>query len=132
MRFNHIGIIVKSIKFGIKELNKIVKIKKKSKIIKDKNLKVNIIFLYDEKNFCYELIEPIGSKSPVINVLKKKINILNHIAYESLNFDKDVKKLMNIGFTPITKPMKAKAFSNRRVIFLMNKLNFINELIEKK
>ena len=43
-----------------------------------------------------------------------------------------ISKLINSGFRPITKAIKAKAFSGRRVIFLMNKLNFITEIIEKK
>ncbi len=131
MKFNHIGIFVKSIKFGIKELSKIINIKRKSRLIKDKNLKVKVIFLYDEKNLCYELIEPFGKKNPVSNTLKKKINILNHIAYQSSNFEKDIKKLIKSGFRPITMAVKAKAFSNKRIIFLINKLNFINEIIEK-
>ena len=54
------------------------------------------------------------------------------MAYEASNFDSDVSKLINSGFRPITKAIKAKAFSGRRVIFLMNKLNFITEIIEKK
>ena len=132
MQFNHIGIFVKNINLGIREIKKVIQIKKKSKIIKDKNLKVKIIFLYDEKKLCYELIEPYGKKNPVSNTLKKNINTLNHLAYEASNFDGDVSKLINSGFRPITKAIKAKAFSGRRVIFLINKLNFITEIIEKK
>ncbi len=113
MQFNHIGIFVKNINLGIREIKKVIQIKKKSKIIKDKNLKVKIIFLYDEKKLCYELIEPYGKKNPVSNTLKKNINILNHLAYEASNFDSDVSKLINSGFRPITKAIKAKAFSGR-------------------
>ena len=131
MEFNHIGIFVKSISIGIKELSKVVNIKKKTQIIKDKNLQVKVVFLYDNKKICYELIEPFGKKNPVSNTLKKKTNILNHIAYQTKNFDKDLKKLLKTGFRPITSILRAKAFSNKRVIFLINKINFINELIEK-
>ena len=38
MQFNHIGIFVNKINEGITELKKFIRIKKKSKIIKDKNL----------------------------------------------------------------------------------------------
>ena len=131
MEFNHIGIFVNSISIGIKELRKVVNIKKKTKIIEDKNLGVKVIFLYDNKKICYELIEPFGKNNPVSNTLKKKVNILNHIAYQTKNFDKDLKKLIKTGFRPFTNIVHAKAFSNKRVIFLINKMNFINELIEK-
>lgn len=130
MKFNHIGIFVKSLTYGLKELRKIIKIKKKSKIIKDETLKVKLIFIFDENNLCYELIEPYGKNNPVSNSIKKKYNLLNHLAYESINFDKDVKKLIKNGFRPISKPMPAKAFKGKKVIFLINQLNYINEIIE--
>ncbi len=130
MRFNHIGIFVNKISDGISEFKKIIKIKKKSKIIKDKNLKVKVIFIIDYQNICYELVEPFGKNNPVSKTLEKRVNILNHLAYESKNFEKDLRKLINKGFRMISKPIKAKAFNDRKVTFLINKLNLIIELIE--
>ena len=62
--------------------------------------------------------------------MEKRVNILNHLAYESKNFEKDLRKLINKGFRMISKPIKAKAFNDRKVTFLINKLNLIIELIE--
>ncbi len=130
MRFNHIGIFVNKIEDGISEFQKIVQIKNKTKIIVDKKLGVKVLFITDENRLRYELIEPYGKNNPVSQTLKKKMNIINHIAYETKNFDKQIKKLTDTGFRAIIKPTKAKAFSNRKVIFLINRLNFIIELIE--
>ncbi len=131
MKFHHFGIIVSDIKKASKNLSKILPIKKKTKIFNDKNWKVKILFLLDNNNVKYEIIEPLGKSSPVYNALKKNINILNHIAYESLNFEKDCKKLIKQGLLPLTKAMAAVAFKNKKVIFFYTKENFILEIIEK-
>ena len=131
MKFHHFGIIVSDIKKASKNLSEILPIKKKTKIFNDKNWKVKILFLLDNNNVKYEIIEPLGKSSPVYNALKKNINILNHIAYESLNFEKDCKKLIKQGLLPLTKAMAAVAFKNKKVIFFYTKENFILEIIEK-
>ena len=131
MNFHHFGIIVSDIKEASKNLKAIFPIKKKTKIFTDKNWKVKILFLLDKSKVIYEIIEPLGKKSPVYNALKKNINILNHIAYESINFEKDCKKLIKQGLLPLTKAMSAVAFQNKKVIFFYTKEKFILELIEK-
>ena len=131
MRFHHFGIIVSDIKKTSKNLKAILPIKKKTKIFTDKNWKVKILFLLDSKNITYEIIEPLGKSSPVYNALKKNINILNHIAYKSVNFEKDCKMLIKQGLFPLTKAMSAVAFKNKKVIFFYTKENFILEIIEK-
>ncbi len=130
MKFNHIGIFVKEINKGLLEFKKFIKIKKKSNLVEDKKLKVKVMFITDENNLCYELIEPFGKNNPVTKTLEKRVNIINHLAYETKSFEKNIKVLTDSGFRAITKPTKAKAFSGRRIIFLINKLNFIIELIE--
>ena len=68
IQFHHIGIFVKSLAKGKKFFKDIIKIKKKSKIYNDKNLGVTIIFLYDKKNICYEIVAPLTKKNPVEKV----------------------------------------------------------------
>ena len=65
------------------------------------------------------------------DALKKNINILNHIAYKSINFEKDCKMLIKQGLSPLTKAMGAVAFKNKKVIFFYTKENFVLEIIEK-
>ena len=131
MIFDHIGIFVNSIPLGSKFFEKTLAIKKKSKIIKDDNLSVKIQFLYDKNNICYELISGLGKNNPVDNVLKKNVNIINHIAYKTNKFEKIIKFMNAQGNLQISQPKNAKAFRNKKVVFFLTKLGFIIELIEK-
>tara|TARA_B100001063_G_C16681510_1_gene512034 strand:+ start:135 stop:530 length:396 start_codon:yes stop_codon:yes gene_type:complete len=130
MKFHHIGLVVKNLSIGLNEINKITKITFKSKLIKDKNLGVNIIFIKTKNSPLVELIAPINKSSPIQNTLKKKTNIINHFAYKSKTFEKDIIKIKKKGFFQITKPTKAKYFNHKKVTFFMSKLNHIIEIIE--
>ena len=131
MKFHHFGIIVSNLKKASINLKAILPIEKKTKIFTDKRWKVKILFLIDKNNITYEIIEPLGKSSPIYNALKKNINILNHIAYESIDFEKDCKTLIKQGLLQLTKAMSAVAFNNKKVIFFYTKENFILEVIEK-
>ena len=131
IHFHHIGIFAKNIAEGKKFFQKIIKIKKQSKTYNDANLGVKVIFLYDKKNICYEIVAPFTKKNPVEKVLKSKNNLLNHIAYVSDDFTNDIKKFRSQGCAPITKVIKAKAFNNKNIIFFLTTLGFIMEIIEK-
>jgi catechol 2,3-dioxygenase-like lactoylglutathione lyase family enzyme len=130
MEFHHIGIFVDNIQKGKNYFKNILAIKKSSKIIYDKNLKVKILFIYDQNNVCYELVAGYGKNNPVDNTLNKKINLINHLAYKTNKFDDMIKKFKIEGNLQITKPKKAIAF-NKRVVFFLTKLGFIIEIIEK-
>ena len=95
------------------------------------NLGVKVVFLYDQKNICYEIVAPLKRENPVEKVLKSKKNILNHLAYISDDFKNDIKKLRSQGCAPMTKVMRAKAFKNKNIIFFLSTLGFIIEIIEK-
>ena len=87
MKLHHIGIFVKDINFGFSHLEKIIDIKNMSDIIYDGGLKVAVQFLYDADNICYELVAPFGVDNPVDGCLASGKNILNHLAFESINLD---------------------------------------------
>ena len=72
MKFHHIGIFVKNLKVGESFFSKNFNIKRVSKTITDKNLKVKVKFLYDYNNICYELVAPFGKKIQI------KLLKLNH------------------------------------------------------
>lgn len=130
MKFHHIGIFAKDIRFGKKIISSFLKIKEISKVYNDKSLGVKILFLKDYSNITYEIVSPFGKKNPVKKLLKENKNILNHIAYKAKNFDKKIIFFRNNGFAPLNKPMKALAFNNKRVCFFLTPLNYIIEVIE--
>ena len=132
MDFHHIGIFVKSLNFGISEIAKIINITSMSDKIEDDGLGVKILFLYDKSNVTYELVAPYGKNNPVNGVLERGKDLLNHIAYTTSEFDRDIKKLRADGMMPLGPAKRAKAFKDARVIFFLTTLGFIIELIEKK
>ncbi len=101
-----------------------------SKEFHDPLLKVSVQFLYDDNDFCYELVAPNGQGNPVDSILKNKKNILNHIAYKIHDFDLTIKKYRNFGCLPLTLPQPAIAFNGARVIFFLTPVDIIVELIE--
>ena len=60
MKFDHIGIFVSTLSDGRKYFNKFLNIKKYSNVILEKDMKVKLQFLYDNRNIKYELVAPYG------------------------------------------------------------------------
>ena len=131
MKFNHIGIFVKDLDFGILEISRFVNIKSISDTVEDVGIGVKIIFVKDASDISYELVAPNGDHSPVLGVLARDKDFLNHIAYETEIFDEEVKRLRHEGMIPLGPAKNARAFRGARVIFFLTALGFIIELIEK-
>jgi methylmalonyl-CoA/ethylmalonyl-CoA epimerase len=132
MKFDHIGIVVNNILASEKNFKKIFKLKNFQTLIIDKKIDVKVKFFKDKDGIKYELIEPISKKNPLNKIKKNKLNSLHHLAYKVKNFNKECIKFRNLGFAFLTKPLKAKAFNNNKIIFLMSNENLIIELIEDK
>lgn len=131
MIFDHIGIFVPSIETGRQHLLSMINIKESSPIFDDPVLNVSVQFLYDNNEICYELIAPFGLKNPIEPVLASQKNILNHIAYRSIEFDKELSRLRDCHCLPLTKPTPAVAFNGKRVAFFLSPLKFVIELVEE-
>jgi len=129
--FNHIGIFVKNIKKSEKFLSPFIYKVKSSKSILDKKLGIKAKLFFDKKKICYELVEPYGNNSPVSGFLKRGINILNHVAYKTKNFEETLTELRKNGFMQITKINYSKLFKSR-IVFFISPLNYIVEIIETK
>ena len=130
MKFHHVGIFVVSIDTGIDEMSKIYDIVQVSKTIEDVLIGVRIVFLKDSSGINYELVAPFGNDSPVTGVLKRGHGFLNHLAYTTNQFDRQLRNLRNLGMIPLGPAKKAVAFNGRRVIFFLTKLNYVVEIIE--
>lgn len=130
MRFHHIGIILKSLKGYKSKFQYFLNIKKFSKKYVDNIWNVEIIFATSKEDVIYELISPLNKKSLIINQIEKKINIINHLAFKTKNFEKDTKKLIQKGALPITKAQPAVAFKGKNVQFFYTSQNFLYEIIE--
>jgi len=130
MKFDHIGIIVKSILKSQKNLKKNFKLKSFGKLIIDKKIDVKVKFFKDKNGLIYELIEPISKTNSLNKILKKKVNSIHHLAYRVKEFEKECKNLRKNGYGFLTGVLRAKAFNYKKIIFVTTKENFIIEIIE--
>ena len=130
MEFHHVGLFVESLELGVEYLESTLDIELTSERIDDPLIDVALIFLKDKSGVTYELVAPLSKESPVIGVMNRGHGFLNHLAYISYNFDFDVSRLRKQHNIPLGPARPAKAFGGGRVIFFLNKLNFIIEVID--
>ena len=131
MRFDHLGIVVPNLQIGRDHFFKIYGINSWTDEFFDELNGVYVQFGQSKDKVCYELVAPIDNKSPVYNVLSKKKNILNHIAYIVDAIAVCSEELLSNKFVPLGKPNKAVAYSLQRVQFFYSKeFGYILELIE--
>jgi methylmalonyl-CoA/ethylmalonyl-CoA epimerase len=131
MKFDHIGVFVRTIAEGGAQLSAMLPVARRSEIYTDPLIRVHVQFLYDAGGLCYELVAPYGEGNPVDGALKTRRNILNHVAYRTASLDGELAKLREQGAVPLGEPKPAVAFGGRRVVFVMTPLNFVIELIEE-
>ena len=130
MKFHHIGIFVKSLQIGREYLSELFNISLIGEEILDEKMGIRVQFLTDNCGVCYEIVAPYGDENPVQNLLDKKNNILNHVAYEVENLGKAILKYRELGCVPLSRPTPAVAFQGRNVMFFLTKIGVIVELIE--
>ena len=130
MKVNHIGIVVKNLEKSIKYYEEYFSLRLINPISVDPIQKVRVAFLRQpDQRFSFELLEPTGDDSPVMNALKKGGG-LNHICYEVENISKAIYDLQKKGSKLISGPDPAVAFDGRYVAFLFTKGNEVIEIVE--
>lgn len=129
-RFHHLGLFVRDLELGRKKLAALIEIRDLDEVIDDGGLRVSVQFITDSSGVRYELVAPFGDDNPVEPVLKARKNILNHVAYETDEFDVEFGRMRREGCLPLAPPRQARAFGGNRVVFFLTPLGFIFELIE--
>ena len=131
MKFDHFGVIVSDLNKGRKHFTHIYSIKNWTNEFYDEKNGVVVQFGRDTSGACFELVAPIDDNSPVYNVMSKKINILNHIAYLVDNISICVEDLLKNNFMLLGEPNMAIAYNMRRIQYLYSKdFSYLLELIE--
>ena len=77
----------------------------------------------------YELIAPLGSKSPVFKHLTKRENVLHHIAYVVDDLEGTFRVFRSLKLMPLGEVMTAVAFKGKKVASL-SPVKTIIEIIE--
>ena len=129
MKMSHLGIAVKSIETSVVMYKESLGWKEITKLTYDPVQKVNILFMIDNHENKFELLEPVGNDSPIDKMLERRIG-LYHICYEVQDIDMEIKELTKTGFLLISGPVVAVAFDGRMIAFLINRDNLIIELLE--
>lgn len=129
LKVHHIGYLVKKIEAAIRSFENLgYRILQET--VYDDIRKVNICFLQKD-GYVIELISPVSKESVVFGLMKKYKNSPYHICYESENFEKDFRTLVETGFIAIDAPTPAPALQNRNVVFLSSASMGMIELLEK-
>ena len=89
--------------------------------------RIRVCFINIGNNCLLELVESIGDKSPVSEILKKNGNCLYHICYQVENIDQSIKMLISAGFTKL-RFTRVNNFYNYDYIYLIAPDNQLIEL----
>ena len=130
MRFDHLGLVVKSVAKGRHVLAGMLDIRAWSAEFRDPVNGVVCQFGRDTSGFCYELLEPLDSDSPVFPALKGGRAILNHTAYLVADIVAGGDRLRRHGCARTSDPKPAVAYGGRSIQFFVTPLRFVVELIE--
>lgn len=130
LSFDHVGLVVPELNLGKSQIKKILPIMHWTKTFDDPGLGVSVQFGRDKSGFVFELIAPLGEKSPVANILKKRDGTLNQLAYRVDNLESAASHFRQSRAIPISRPQSAVAFNGAKVQFFMTDFNVVIELIE--
>ena len=128
LRINHLGYLTQNIEEQLKKFRLLGWEDFLS--LEDDTIKVKLCFIKKD-NVVIELVQPTSFDLISKDFLIKNLNSIYHTAYESYNFDEDLKYLKDNlnGFVIPKSKNKALAFNNKRIVFLYTDIGLI-ELIE--
>lgn len=128
--FDHIGIVTADLDKASQQLAGLLGALEWTDRFDDSGLGVSVIFARDRAGMVYELIAPLGDKSPVAKAVASRKDALNQIAYRTASIADALPALRVQGALPIGPAKPAKAFGGANVQFLMTRLGYIIELVE--
>lgn len=128
LEIDHIGYLVKKIDKAIQKFEKLG-YKLKGNITRDTIRHIDICFM-SKDGYVIELVSPYDDESVVAKLIKRLGNSPYHICYKTNNFSETIQNLTKNGFTMIDKPLEALAFGNKKVVFMINHLVGMIELLD--
>ena len=127
LKFHHLGIVVADIKNALSDFCKFFQFDSISEIENIESQSVRVCFM-KLGEIRFELIEPIGNSSPVLDFAEKGGGY-HHTCFETDNMSLTIKRLINNGAKLIVKP--TTGFEGRTISFLfLNSTKLKTNLIE--
>lgn len=130
MKFDHIGVVVRSLELGRTHLREALGINDWTTEFLDDNIGVAVQFGRDSSLITYELVTPLRDTSPVSRALKAGVNVINHVAYLVSDLNTEARRLKDLGFIATGAAVEAVAYGNARIQFFVSDLFMLIELIE--
>ena len=126
---DHIGIVVKDIKKGINQWQKIFNYHQMTEIVTNSKQKVNVVFMKKDNSCLIKLISP-TDKSSSIYKFAMRGGGLHHLCFMSDNIKSELSSITGSKLRILSDPQPGEAFENEDIAFLYagNGLNI--ELID--
>lgn len=132
LMFDHIGIVASDTGEACRQFGATIGAVEISDRFDDVSLGVSVQFIRDRAGIVYEMISPLGEKSPVAAALATKSNFLNQIAYRTGSIADAAVELRRLGNFPLGPAKPALAFDGALVQFFFCPLGFVIELVEMR
>lgn len=129
INFHHFGVACRDIDKSAEEYS--ILGYDKGPTIFDPLQNVNICFLSHPDMPLIELLSPVNSESPVIQILDKNGTTPYHTCYETEDIEEAIKSFKRRHYIIVSKPQQACAIDGRRVAFLYNVNSGLIELVER-
>jgi methylmalonyl-CoA/ethylmalonyl-CoA epimerase len=130
VKFDHIGVVTESLSAGREQLNSLFGITQWTQEFADPINMVYVQFGIDQSGICYELISPLGPKSPVLEALRSGNRILNHVAYLVPDINAAAARLKAAKCVATGEAKPAVAYGGRKIQFFTSRMRVLVEIIE--
>jgi methylmalonyl-CoA/ethylmalonyl-CoA epimerase len=132
LKFDHIGLVAATLSEGRQFLSATLNITRWTREFEDSCIGVSVQFgqAEDGSGPWYEIISPLGEKSPVLGTIKHGKNILSHVAYLVKDLEAAAAVLVRSNCVSTSPAKPAVAYGGRKVQFFISPLKFMIELIE--
>jgi len=131
VRLHHIGVVVRSVKESGGVYTEQLGMHALGPAVHDPLQRVIVQFwAQDGNDTSIELIEPVGDESPVAALLRKGGG-LAHLCYEVDDLEGTLNDVRQKGGIIISGPVRAAAFDERRIAFVILRGIGVTEFVEK-
>jgi methylmalonyl-CoA/ethylmalonyl-CoA epimerase len=130
LMFDHIGIVTADTDKACRQFGATIGAVEISDKFDDEALGVSVQFIRDRAGIVYEMISPLGEKSPVAKALATKTSVLNQIAYRTVSIVEAASELRKLGNVPLGPAKPALAFDGAMVQFYFCPVGFVIELVD--
>lgn len=133
MRFHHVGYAVQSIRSYLDDfMVPLFSPAEVSMSVSDPIQQVTVCFVTMQGGTVIELVEPLGERSPVKDIIGSSRGGVYHLCYEVDDLEATITQFRAKRCLPLGKPVPATAFGGRRIVFMMTPQRDLLEFVESQ